>query len=181
MNFSLQNITADTQKDRKHVALFLPLLLLFLLAVTLPKSAKSQTFIPLISFSVESCTLDKALEKLFADYELNVAFSKAELSKIHIEKYSCSYKSVEDVLKDLQTEHYDLMLDLTTHTSLPLRYIAMLVQADFKAGLNLGEGVHDMLISLPDLTPEQGEEVQVEATWLYEQIMQYLTTIKSND
>ncbi len=45
--------------------------------------------------------MDKALEKLFADYELNVAFSKAELSKIRIESYSCSYKSVEEVLTDL--------------------------------------------------------------------------------
>ena len=45
--------------------------------------------------------LGQALEKLFADYEINVAFSKAELSKIRIESYSCSYKSVEGVLADL--------------------------------------------------------------------------------
>jgi hypothetical protein len=101
MKSSLQNITADTQKDRKLVALFLPLLFLFLFAVTLPKEAKAQSFNPLISFSVESCTLDKALEKLFAEYVLNIAFSKAEMSKIRIEKYSCSYKSVEEVLTDL--------------------------------------------------------------------------------
>lgn len=75
----------------------LPLLLLF----ALPKTGLSQSFNPLISFSVESCTLDKALEKLFAEYELNIAFSKAELSKIRVEKYSCSYKSVEEVLTDL--------------------------------------------------------------------------------
>lgn len=79
----------------------MPLLLLFLLAIALPKGAKAQSFNPLISFSVESCTLDKALEKLFADYEINVAFSKAEMSKIRIESYSCSYKSVEEVLTDL--------------------------------------------------------------------------------
>jgi len=79
----------------------IPLLLLFLLALALPQRSQAQTFNPLISFTVESCTLDKALEKLFADYELNVAFSKAELSKIHIESYSCSYKSVEEVLADL--------------------------------------------------------------------------------
>lgn len=101
MKSSLQNITADTQKDRKLVALFLPLLFLFLFAATLPKEAKAQSFNPLISFSVESCTLDKALEKLFAEYELNIAFSKAEMSKIRIEKYSCSYKSVEEVLTNL--------------------------------------------------------------------------------
>ena len=45
--------------------------------------------------------MDVALEKLFAEYELNVAFSKAELSKIRIEGYSCSYKSLEQVLTDL--------------------------------------------------------------------------------
>ena len=76
-------------------------LLLLLLAVILPQVGKAQSFNPLISFSVESCTLDAALEKLFADYELNVAFSKAEMSKIRIERYSCSYKSVEEVLTDL--------------------------------------------------------------------------------
>lgn len=101
MRFPIQNIVEDTQQDRKHVAFFFPLLLLFLFVVTLPKTAKAQSFNPLISFSVESCTLDKALEKLFADYELNVAFSKEEMSKIRIESYSCSYKSVEEVLTDL--------------------------------------------------------------------------------
>ena len=75
--------------------------LLLLMALTLSQRTYAQTFNPLISFSVESCTLDKALEKLFAEYELNVAFSKAEMSKIRIESYSCSYKSVEDVLADL--------------------------------------------------------------------------------
>ena len=45
--------------------------------------------------------MDVALEKLFGEYELNVAFSKAELSKIRIEAYSCSYKSVDEVLADL--------------------------------------------------------------------------------
>lgn len=75
--------------------------LLLLMALTLSQRTYAQTFNPLISFSVESCTLDKALEKLFADYEINVAFSKAEMSKIRIESYSCSYKSVEEVLTDL--------------------------------------------------------------------------------
>ncbi len=74
---------------------------MLLLAFVLPQKAFAQPINPLISFSVESCNLDEALEKLFAEYELNVAFSKAELSKIRIEGYSCSYKSVEEVLSDL--------------------------------------------------------------------------------
>lgn len=85
------------------------------------------------------------------------------------------------VIKDLQAEHYDLLIDLTTRPLLPLRYIAMYANADFKAGLNLGEGIHDMLLSLPDFSPEQGEDASIEASWLYDQIMRYITTIKSND
>lgn len=78
------------------------LLLVFLFSLCCASmESYSQNINPLISFAVESCSLDVALEKLFAEYELNVAFSKAELSKIRIEKYSCSYKSVEEVLSDL--------------------------------------------------------------------------------
>jgi hypothetical protein len=95
--------------------------------------------------------------------------------------YNWLGKPRDYVLTDLQAEHYDLFIDLTTRPLLPLRYLAMFVQADFKVGLNLGEGMHDMLISLPDFTPEQGEEAAIEASWLYHQIMSYLTTIKSND
>lgn len=72
-----------------------------LLALALSQKVFAQPINPLISFSVESCNLDEALEKLFAEYELNVAFSKAELSKIRIDGYTCSYKSVEEVLSDL--------------------------------------------------------------------------------
>ena len=96
--------------------------------------------------------------------------------------YNLYGKPHEDVLTDLLAEHYDLLIDLTTHPMLPLRYLAMYTDADFKVGLNLGEGIHDMLLSLPDFTPEeQTEDAQVEATWLFNQMMQFLTTIKSND
>ena len=95
--------------------------------------------------------------------------------------YNLLGKPRDYVISDLQTEHYDLLLDLTTRPLLPLRYIAMYTEADFKVGMNLGEGIHDMLISLPDFTPEQGDEAEIEASWLFDQIMRYLTTIKSND
>ena len=87
--------------------------------------------------------------------------------------YNILGKPKEYVFKDLVAEHYDLLIDLTTRPLLPLRYLAMYADADFKVGLNLGEGVHDMLISLPDFTPEQGDEAEIEASWLFNQIMQY--------
>ena len=101
MNLSFLNKCADRQKDGKLTIRLLPVGILLVLLFVFSQRSLAQSFNPLISFSVESCSLDVALEKLFADYELNVAFSKAELSKIRIESYSCSYKSVEEVLTDL--------------------------------------------------------------------------------
>ena len=98
-----------------------------------------------------------------------------------VDDYNLLGKPRDYVLTDLLAEHYDLLIDLTTRPLLPLRYLAMYTDADFKVGMNLGEGLHDMLISLPDLSPEQGEEAEIEASWLYHQISSYLTTIKSND
>ena len=95
--------------------------------------------------------------------------------------YNLLGKPREYVLTDLQAEHYDLLIDLTTRPLLPLRYLALFTDADFKVGMNLGEGIHDMLISLPDFSPEQGDAAEIEASWLFHQIMEYLTTIKSND
>ena len=98
-----------------------------------------------------------------------------------LQDYNFLGKPREDLIHDLKAVHYDIMIDLTTHTLPPLRYIAMYADADFKVGLNLGEGIHDMLIALPDFTPEQGEEIRIEATWLYEQMMNFLLKIKSRD
>ena len=92
--------------------------------------------------------------------------------------YNWLGKPRDYVLTDLKAEHYDLLIDLTTRPLLPLRYIAMYTDADFKVGMNLGEGIHDMLISIPDMDTEQAKP---EATWLYNEIMRFITTIKSND
>ena len=92
--------------------------------------------------------------------------------------YNLFGKPRDYVLTDLLAEHYDLLIDLTTRPLLPLRYLALYTQADFKVGLNLGEGVHDMLISVPNLDTEQAKP---ESSWLFDQIMRYLTTIRSND
>ena len=81
----------------------IPIVLLcsFLFSLMMPQKSFSQVIDPVISFSVGACSLDVALEKLFAEYDVNVAFSKAELSKVHIPAYSCSYKPIDEVLRDL--------------------------------------------------------------------------------
>ena len=101
MKLDIDKKVVDIQgNEPRHRGMMLVLLAFVLMAIV-PIRVYSQTYNPLISFTVESCSLDVALEKLFAEYGLNVAFSKAELSKIRIEKYSCTYKSLEEVLADL--------------------------------------------------------------------------------
>ena len=85
--------------------------------------------------------------------------------------YNWLGKPRDYVLTDLKAEHYDLLIDLSTQTLLPLRYLAMYTDANFKVGLNMGEGLHDMLMGMED----------PDAKGLYDQIINYLTTIKSND
>lgn len=85
--------------------------------------------------------------------------------------YNWLGKPKDYVLTDLKAEHYDLLIDLSTQTLLPLRYLAMYTDADFKVGLNMGEGLHDMLMGMEN----------PDAKGLYDQIITYLTTIKSND
>ena len=92
--------------------------------------------------------------------------------------YNLFGKPHQHVLEELRKERYDVLIDLTTQPSLPLRYIALFANADCKVGLHLGEGVHDLLIAPPGLDTVNAKP---EATWLFHQIMQYLTTIKSKD
>ena len=95
--------------------------------------------------------------------------------------YNLLGKPKSYVLTDLRAEHYDLLIDLSKRALVPMRYLALYTDADFKVGMNLGDDLHDMMISLPDFSPEQGDEASIETSWLYDQIMRYLTTIKSND
>lgn len=79
----------------------------------------------------------------------------------------------QEVLVDLDKRQYDLLLDLTQHPNLPLRYVAMFARASFKAGLQFqpnmqSDGIHDFLIQTdPQDTPH----------FLYTQIIRYLQMI----
>lgn len=91
----------DNHPNKSFWRVSVCLLLLGVLGMSTPKKSYSQVIDPVISFSIGSCTLDVALEKLFAEYDVNVAFSKADLSKVRIPAYSCSYKAIDEVLSDL--------------------------------------------------------------------------------
>lgn len=77
-----------------------------------------------------------------------------------------------DVREDLMRHPYDLLIDLTQEDCLPLRYMAMYLNADFKTGRHIREGIHDFMLDTP---------AQESQEFLCDQIIYYLKLIKSND
>ncbi len=81
------------------------------------------------------------------------------------------HKDVTDQLG----EPPDLLIDLTKHPLLPIRYLAFCTNARFKAGRKLSpkdeDGIHNMLIQTDNTDTE----------FVFRQIIHYIETIRSND
>ena len=69
-------------------------------------------------------------------------------------------------LRELLTaRQFDLLIDLTQQPSLTMQYMAMDIQADFKVGRFIREGIHDLTI---DTAPQEAPD------YLFEQILKYI-------
>ena len=69
-------------------------------------------------------------------------------------------------LRELLTaRQFDLLIDLTQQPSLTMLYMAMDIQADFKVGRFIREGIHDLTI---DTAPQEAPD------YLFEQIVKYI-------
>lgn len=77
-----------------------------------------------------------------------------------------------DVRDDIRKRRYDLLIDLSLSSVLPLRYMALYLRADFKAGCGSVAGIHNLMIDVP---------VQAGQVVLFQEIIRYLKMIKSND
>ena len=80
----------------------------------------------------------------------------------------------KEVIAELQSEHYDLLIDLSLTSPLPTRYLSLYTNAAFKTGrhINTEPFIYDFMIQLPE---------DKEASFLFDQIMYYLKNIQSND
>lgn len=73
-----------------------------------------------------------------------------------------------EVIDDLHKEQWDILIDLSQHDCLPLRYLALEAPAAFKCGLKRDDQVLDFMIDMPgEETPEKEAE----------QIIRYLKMI----
>lgn len=77
-----------------------------------------------------------------------------------------------NIREELIRRPYDLLIDLTQKDNLPIRYLAMYINADFKTGRHIREGIHDFMLDMP---------AQESPEFLFGQIIYYLKLIKSND
>ena len=71
----------------------------------------------------------------------------------------------KDTREILIARQFDLLIDLTQQPSLTMQYMGMDIQADFKVGRFIHEGIHDMTI---DTAPQEAPD------YLFEQIVKYI-------
>ena len=71
----------------------------------------------------------------------------------------------KDIREILTARQFDLLIDLTQQPSLTMLYMAMDIQADFKVGRFIREGIHDLTI---DTAPQEAPD------YLFEQIVKYI-------
>ena len=71
----------------------------------------------------------------------------------------------KEIREILTARQFDLLIDLTQHPSLTMQYVAMDIQADFKVGRFIREGIHDLTI---DTAPQEAPD------YLFEQIVKYI-------
>jgi hypothetical protein len=69
------------------------------------------------------------------------------------------------IRENIQSRHYDLLIDLTQQSSITMQYMAMYIQAGMKTGRNIGKTIYDLSIDTP---------AQDNPNYLYEQIVKYI-------
>lgn len=78
-----------------------------------------------------------------------------------------------ECLNQLRKQHFDLVIDLSLRSVLPLRYLLMEARTDFRAGRQTEEPyLSDLMITLQEKNDE---------TYLLQQIMHYLNNIQTTD
>ncbi len=86
-------------------------------------------------------------------------------------------------LHELETIQFDLFLDFSLHSVLPLRYMALYVNAHFNAGTRVERtSLYDFILDIDQLmsTMDQ-EESTIDEKYLFDQIVFYLKRIQTKD
>ena len=89
-------------------------------------------------------------------------------------------------INELEDLEFDLLIDLSVHSILPLQYIAMYAKASCKTGIRKNNlPIYDFVIDVDVLpTPDENAEPienPIDENYLFDQIIFYLKSIQTND
>ena len=73
-----------------------------------------------------------------------------------------------DIRELVSARSFDVLIDLTQESSRVMQYMAIYIQAHFKVGRMIEEGIHDLTIDTPS---------QAAPDFLFEQIMRYIAML----
>jgi len=104
---------------------------------------------------------------------------------LHHKQTDIFQKPLISFINELDNMEFDLLIDLSLKPLIALEYLAMYANASCKAGAKKTElPILDFVIDLENIkTPENSEsnEILIDETYLFEQIIFYLKRIQTND
>jgi len=105
---------------------------------------------------------------------------------LHHKQTDFFHKPLDSYINELKFVEYDLLIDLSVNSIIPLEYLALYANASFKTGIRKTIiPVYDFVLDV-DKVPASDEssesvQTQVDETYLYNQIIFYLKKIQTTD
>lgn len=105
---------------------------------------------------------------------------------LHHKQTDFFHRPLESFLNELKFVEYDLLIDLTVKSIIPLEYLALYAIATFKTGIRKTElPIFDFVLDVGNVPVEtettESSENTVDETYLYNQIIFYLKNIQTTD
>ena len=105
---------------------------------------------------------------------------------LHHKQTDFFHKPLDSYINELKFVEYDLLIDLSVNSIIPLEYLALYANASFKTGIRKTIiPVYDFVLDVDKVpaSDESSESVhtQVDETYLYNQIIFYLKNIQTTD
>ncbi len=91
-------------------------------------------------------------------------------------------KPLSTFLNELAELHFDLLLDLTMNEVIPLQYVSLYSNVYCKTGIKKSFPNHDFVVDISGVNDNDAENpIELDATYIYEQIIFYLKKIQTAD
>ena len=102
---------------------------------------------------------------------------------LHHKQTDFFQKPLPSYINELKDLKYDLLIDLTVQTFIPLEYVAMYANASCKTGIRKTKlPIYDFILDLDNMeTSNELPETPIDELYLFNQIIFYLKSIQTSD